>query len=155
MEQKKRKRRVEKTEGHAKAWLSFWKKNYKGLTMHGKQCIIISNKGNRKTKKQEEKDMKKYELKMNSVEVKKEDVREGCAVDDMNAQPTLIKSFESKEEAMEELKKYNTEIDEFSTATGTLCNVTEYYVEENEYDEDGEWISGGDVWEISKMMPEK
>lgn len=98
--------------------------------------------------------MKKYELKMNSVEVKKEDVREGCAVDDMNAQPTLIKSFESKEEALEELKKYNTEKDEFSTETGTLCNVTEYYVEENEYDEDGEWISGGDVWEVSKMRKE-
>ena len=100
--------------------------------------------------------MKKYELKMNSVEVKKEDVREGCAaVDDMNAQPTLIKSFESKEEALEELKKHNTEIYSISAVVGTVYNVTEYYVEENEYDEDGEWISGGDVWEISKMMQEK
>ena len=32
-----------------------------------------------------------------------------------------------------------------------MCNVTEYYVEENEYDEDNEWISGGDIWEISEI----
>lgn len=100
--------------------------------------------------------MKRYELKRNSVEVKKEDVREGCAaVDDMNAQPTLIKSFESKEEALEALEEHNTEIYSISAIAGTVYNVTEYYVEENEYDEDGEWISGGDVWEISKMMQEK
>lgn len=155
MEQKKQKRRVEKKGGHAKAWLSFWEKNYKILNIHGKRCIIILNKGNRK-EKQEEKDMKRYELKRNSVEVKKEDVREGCAaVDDMNAQPTLIKSFESKEEALEALEEHNTEIYSISAIAGTVYNVTEYYVEENEYDEDGEWISGGDIWEISKMMQEK
>ena len=94
--------------------------------------------------------MKLYELKKNSIEIKKEDMTVGCAVNDTNASPELIKKFRNKEEALEELKKYNTEIDEFSSATGTMCNDTEYYVEENEYDEDGEWNSGGDIWEISK-----
>ena len=75
--------------------------------------------------------MKLYELKKNSIEIKKEDMTVGCAVNDTNASPELIKKFRNKEEALEELKKYNTEIDEFSSATGTMCNVTEYYVEEN------------------------
>ena len=95
--------------------------------------------------------MKKYELKKNTVEIKKKDLAHGCAVDDLNADPKIIKSFDSKEDALKELKKYKTDVYEFSSPIGTMCDVTEYYVEENEYDEDNEWISGGDVWEISEI----
>lgn len=95
--------------------------------------------------------MKRYELKKNTVEIKKEDVTQGCVVDDTNANPKLIKSFDSKEEALNELKKYKTDVYEFSSPIGTMCNVTEYYVEENEYDEDDEWLSGGDVWGVSEI----
>jgi hypothetical protein len=38
-----------------------------------------------------------------------------------------------------------------SGSAGTYYLVTEYCVEENEYDEDGEWVSGGDVLEFSHM----
>lgn len=95
--------------------------------------------------------MKKYELKKNSIEIKKADVAQGCAVNDMNAEPEVVKSFDNKDDALNELKNYSTEIRDFSSPVGTMCSVTEYFVEENEYDEDGEWISGGDVWEISEI----
>ena len=95
--------------------------------------------------------MIKYELKENSVEVRKKDLAKGCAVEDMNADPKIIKSFDKKEEALNELKKYKTDVYDFSSPVGAMCNVTEYYVEENEYDEDNEWISGGDIWEISEI----
>ena len=39
--------------------------------------------------------MIKYELKENSVEVRKKDLAKGCAVEDMNADPKIIKSFDS------------------------------------------------------------
>jgi hypothetical protein len=29
--------------------------------------------------------------------------------------------------------------------------ITEYYIEEAEYNEDGDWIGGGDIWEYSKL----
>jgi hypothetical protein len=34
--------------------------------------------------------------------------------------------------------------------------VTEYMVEENDYDDEGEWCGGGDDWAFSKMpdMPD-
>lgn len=93
-----------------------------------------------------------FELKKNTVEVKPNDLKEGCAaVDDMNADPEIIKSFDNKEEALEELKKYKTEVHKFPSPIGSMYSVTEYYIQEVEYDEDGDWISGGDVWEISKM----
>ena len=25
-----------------------------------------------------------------------------------------------------------------------------FYIEQNEYDEDGEWVSGGDVWDFAE-----
>lgn len=63
----------------------------------------------------------------------------------------MIKPFENKEDALRELKKYQSEIRTIYGNAGKGYSVTEYYVEENEYDEDGEWIGGGDVWEFSKM----
>ena len=94
--------------------------------------------------------MKKYELKSATVEVRKWcDIKEGCTQDDQH--PHLIKSFDDKEEALEELKKYETTVRTLSDALGTYYLVEEFYVDEHEYDEDGEWIGGGDVWEYSKI----
>ena len=61
-----------------------------------------------------------------------------------------MESFDAKEAAIEALKKYSTDISEFSSC-GTVFNVTEYYVEENEYDEDGDVVICNGVWEESKM----
>lgn len=92
--------------------------------------------------------MKKYEIMKNSAEFNwkhRKEITTGCTMDDV--EPEKIGEFEELEEAEEELKKHKTEISE----SGGLFSVTEYMIQENEYDEDGEWISGGDVWAFSKM----
>lgn len=49
------------------------------------------------------------------------------------------------------MQKYESEVVKLGGGAGTVYRVTEYYVQENEYDKDGDWISGGDVWEFSRM----
>ena len=96
----------------------------------------------------EKNNMKKYEIMKNSAEFNwkhRKEITTGCTMDDV--EPEKIAEFKKLEEAEEELKKYKTEISE----SGGMFSVTEYMIRENEYDEDGEWISGGDVWDFSKM----
>lgn len=81
----------------------------------------------------------------------KHEIKRGCTLEQDNQEPEIIQPFADKEEALEELKKYKSEVIKLSGGAGTYYSVTEYYVEENEYDEDGEWISGGDVWEFAEM----
>lgn len=63
-----------------------------------------------------------------------------------DVEPERLGEFESLEKAEEELAKYKTEISQ----SGGLFSVTEYMIQENEYNE-GEWINGGDIWSFSKM----
>ena len=96
----------------------------------------------------------KYEIIKNTREISyknRKEIKEGCTLEQDNMMPEIIKSFDNKDEALKELKSYESDIKRLSGAAGTYYNVTEYYVEENEYDENGEWVSGGDVWSISKM----
>lgn len=92
--------------------------------------------------------MKKYELKKCSAEFawkERKEIKEGCTMYDV--EPERLEEFESLEKAEEELMKYETEISE----SGGLFSVTEYMIQENEYDDEDEWIGGGDVWSFSKM----
>ena len=92
--------------------------------------------------------MKKYELKKCSAEFawkERKEIKEGGTIHDV--EPEKIGEFESLEKAEEELTKYETEISE----SGGLFSVTEYMIQENEYDDEDEWIDGGDVWSFSKM----
>lgn len=102
--------------------------------------------------------MKKFELKKQSIEIKWKDrynISEGCSVDhDRDQFDELVKSFDTKEEALTELQKYTTGITELSSAIGKYYLVEEYYVEENTYDEDGDFESGGDILEFSKIKIE-
>ena len=90
--------------------------------------------------------MKKYVLYENKAEVKK--VYEGCTVDEYDIDATLIKSFDDKDEALEELKNYDSSVTDYNR----YYLVEEYYVEEQ--DEDGEIIESGNVWGFSKL-PDK
>lgn len=97
--------------------------------------------------------MKKYVLKKDSIEVKYKDRKEiapGVVLSSDNQEPETIKLFNNKEDALKELQKYKSSIAKH-TYNGTIYVVEEYYVEENTYDEDGEWLEGGDVWEFSQM----
>jgi len=96
----------------------------------------------------------KFEIKKDNIEVAYKDrmyIKPGCTLDNMNSDPEIIESFDTKEDAIEALKKYTTDISTFSSANGTVFDVTEYYVEGNEYDEEGNIIACNGVWEESKM----
>lgn len=95
--------------------------------------------------------MKKFEIVMRRAEISwknRKSIKEGCTTD---GEPELIKSFDTLEEAKEELRKFQTSIRKLSNGSLSYFEIEEYMVEENDYDEDGEWESGGDIWEITKM----
>lgn len=99
----------------------------------------------------------KYEIRKNIREIsykKRAGIRVGCTLDQDNQDPEIIKSFDDKDDALNELKSYKSDIRKLSGGAGAYYAVTEYYVEENEYDEDGEWVNGGVVWESSKIQIE-
>ncbi|WP_300802335.1 hypothetical protein [uncultured Acetatifactor sp.] len=99
----------------------------------------------------------KYEIRKNVREISYKNrmqIKQGCTLEQNNQDPEVIKSFDDKDEALNELKSYNSDICKLSGGAGAYYAVTEYYVEENEYDEDGEWVSGGDVWEFSEIKIE-
>lgn len=97
--------------------------------------------------------MKKFEVKENTIELsykKRKNIKAGVSLESENQEPITIASCETLEEAQEKLKKLKTDIKE-NHYNGTFYNVTEYYIEENEYDEDGEWLTGGDIYAFSEM----
>lgn len=99
--------------------------------------------------------MKKYELRKNMREItEKDSIAEGCTLLQRDQEPEIIKTFVDIDEALIALKEYETDITKFGSSGGVFFKVTEYYIEENEYDDDGEWISGGDIWKFSKMPSE-
>ena len=81
----------------------------------------------------------------------RDEIHEGCTLEQMNMEPEILQSFDNKDEAITTLTQYQTSIVELNGGFGKYYSITEYYVEENEYNEDGEWTSGGDVWKFSKM----
>lgn len=58
----------------------------------------------------------------------------------------LIKSFDNKEDALKELEKYEADLSLQSNGNYKYFTVEQYFVIEAEYDEDDEWIAGGDIW---------
>ena len=99
--------------------------------------------------------MKKFEIVMKRAEIRYKErakIKEGCTMG--YQEPETIKSFDTLEDAKEELKKYQTSIRELSNHGMAYFEIEEYMVEENEYDEDGEWIAGGDIWAITPMQEE-
>lgn len=99
--------------------------------------------------------MIKYELIESNIEIdykNRREIREGYTLCQDEQWPIVIESFKNAHEALEELKSYKTEIAEQRSYHGArYFDMTEYYVQENEYDEDGDWLSGGNVIEFSKI----
>lgn len=98
--------------------------------------------------------MMRYELRKNTIEIRwknRDKIMAGCTLEKDDSNPEIIEIFEDKEMDLQELKKYKSEVVELSGGAGIYYSVTEYYIEENEYDEDGEWVSGGDIWDFSEM----
>ena len=94
--------------------------------------------------------MKKFELMKNTADVSEKNICEGCTLNFDWLYPECLKVFDNLEDARKELNNYLTEYKN-SASTGKV-NVTEYYIVENIYDEDGEFVSGGDIWDFSKYL---
>lgn len=98
--------------------------------------------------------MKKFEIIQNRRQIdrkKRAEIRAGCTTRQDDQWPDVMKSFDNLEDALESLKGYTSSIFEQTASTGRYYTVTEYYVQENEYDEKGEWV-GGDIWEFSPFQ---
>ena len=101
--------------------------------------------------------MKRFEIRRNSIEVSwknRKEIREGITLTADDQYPEIVVSFDTLDEAKAELQKYKSSIRELSGGAGKYYLVEEYYIEENSYDEDEEWVEGGDVWEFSKITIE-
>ena len=101
--------------------------------------------------------MMKYEIKECTREIKYKErfeIAPGCTANQDDCESKLIKSFDSKEDALKELEQYESNIYKFENNGMTFYEVTEYFVEEVECNEDGEWVAGGDIWGFSKMKIE-
>lgn len=100
--------------------------------------------------------MKKYELIKRHGIFKYSDrleITAGCTGGDPDLE--VIGTYDSKEEALAALKKYKSQIwTEETFSSGTEYHVVEWSVEENEYDEDGEFESYVGTWDWSEMQIE-
>lgn len=76
------------------------------------------------------------ELRMAVAEVKKDEIHEGVTQEQNDMCPTIIKTFDNLEDALSELKNYQSSV--YDLRNGKF-EVTEYYIEVSRYDEiDGE-----------------
>ena len=90
----------------------------------------------------------KYDLIKASIELRKEkDIKEGCTFDD--EYPEVIEQFDSREDALAALAKLHSSYRELSSRGMRYYDVTEYKVEENIYDEDGEFVEHESIIEYS------
>lgn len=93
----------------------------------------------------------RYDVVRVIAEIKEEDrfqIRPGCAMDAPEKVDSMIfMPFEVKEEALMELEAHPAEI----SKEGDSYFVTEYFVQENEYDEEGRLCGGGDILDSSVM----
>ncbi len=97
--------------------------------------------------------MKKYEIIKNTIEItkdRKSEVQAGITLTGRDQEPEIIDSFDTLEEAKESLKHYRSDISEVTTCSKiSYIAVEEFYIEESEYDEDGEWVSGYGISEFA------
>ncbi len=86
-----------------------------------------------------------YEVKKFTKEISYKDrknIRTGCCFDDLC--PETIQKVYDREEAMDILKKYTPECNEYSGNAGKYYLVEEYGIEIYEENEDGMFLSGSD-----------
>lgn len=80
--------------------------------------------------------VEKIELKEARVEVKKNEIHEGCTQEHGDICADTLKEFDNLEDALAELKNYQSSVYDMG---GGKFEVTEYYIEVSRYDEiDGE-----------------
>ena len=91
-------------------------------------------------------EIKTYEGEFNYKE--RNEIVTGCAVNIDCSDPETLERFETLEEAKEAFKKYETVI---NGGYSGVAWVKEYWIEENVYDEDDEFVEGGDVIDVTEL----
>lgn len=82
-----------------------------------------------------------YVVKEKSGQFRENEIHDGCTIE-QNSQKTIkINRFTDLEPALEKLNKYQRIVKFYPSCGGTLYLVTEYFVEENYYDENGNIVS--------------
>lgn len=84
----------------------------------------------------------------------KNKIEQGCTASIPRMQkevPELLLEFDNLEDAQRELSKYTSEIELEETTVGSYWRFTEYSIEELNFDENGEWMPGGDIWAFSEI----
>lgn len=95
----------------------------------------------------------KYNVYENSVETNLEGIQEGCTFMAVDTCPELLKSFDTEEQALEFLKSKETRVAEVRY---NLFAVTEYYLTEEEWDEEcEEFLPSGDMIVASDIFSAK
>lgn len=93
------------------------------------------------------KTVKKFEIRTFSVETKDGKNPFGVFQNLTNQDTELLESFDTLEEAIASFENYGATVrKDHYIVTRYLHDC--YVIEENEYDEDGEWVAGGDWWEV-------
>ena len=90
--------------------------------------------------------MKRYEIIKAQKEIaykNRKSIKQGCTLDYVQT----INSFETFEDAKAAFKSLKSDI----WYNGNVYLVLEYAIQCNEYDTDGDFITGGDILEISEM----
>lgn len=95
----------------------------------------------------------KYNVYENSVETNLEGIQEGCTFMAIDTCPELLKSFDTEEQALDFLKSKETNVTEVRY---NLFAVTEYYLTEEEWDEEcEEFLPSGDMIAASDIFSAK
>lgn len=83
----------------------------------------------------------------------KSKIDQGCTVSTprMKEKPEILLEFDNLEDAKKALSKYASIIELEKTVVGSRWRFTEYYIEELNFDENGEWIPDGDIWAFSEI----
>lgn len=68
-----------------------------------------------------------------------------------NLESEVIEMYNDLDAAKAELDHYTSSVTLVQGSTKKFYVVEEYYIEENLYNADGDWIDGGDIIEFSRM----
>lgn len=94
--------------------------------------------------------MKKFEIVKIDREIKSSDkikIETGCTLYQTNSNHEILESFDTEEEGRKRFKNYESIIEDL----GSYYLITEFYLEENDYNENG-YIIDGNILEITEIL---
>ena len=97
--------------------------------------------------------MTRFEIRKTTTEIpydRRDEIEMGITFQDYDGDE-LVEAFDTKHEALETFKKYESIVEEISGEDGTYYLITEFFVTEDRYDDNGEYIASDEIWAFSKM----